>query len=210
VEQQLKNLTYGRALIISVVLAVIYYFSIYNDGSALEAQIKTGKDTRTQSEAELTSIAKAVKDAERYQTTMAQRSAEMDGVLKAVPAQLSSFDLMKIVSNESKTVGLQINSLTAAAAFHSPDKDAIFEPVTVSVNLTGNYNQVMLFLSNLTKLDKIVTVKKLNFAAHIEPQRHGAPTITFGADLSGYKYLGPAEPPPPAAPPAAPAGKKDE
>jgi type IV pilus assembly protein PilO len=212
VEQQLKNLTFGRALIIGIVLAGIYYFTMYNDGSSFQTQINKAKDTRQQNEAEVARIARAVKDAERYQQTMAVRSAEMEGVLKAVPAQLSSFDLMKIVSNEAKLIGLQINGLTAAGNYRADNKDAIFEPVGVTVNLTGNYNQVMLFLSNLTKLDKIVTVKKMSFVSKIEVgKRNGAPTITFISDLSGYKYLGPPEEKE-AAPAAAPAAaaKKDE
>lgn len=190
-EQQLKNLTFGKAMLIGLALAAVYYFGVYNDGSALEAAIKNSRAELQKNTNEIAKIKTAIGDAERYQQTMAVLGAEMDRVTKAVPTQLSSFDLMKIVSNEAKTLGLQINALRARDAFRQGEnKGAIFEPVGVDVDLTGTYNQIMEFMSSLTRLDKIVTIRSLNFSAKLDSTKKGTTTtILFKAELNGYKYL---------------------
>jgi Tfp pilus assembly protein PilO len=192
VEEQLRNLTFGKAVAISLVLAAVYYFSVYDDGSGLQNQIKAAREELNKNTTEIAKIKTAMADAERYQQTMAQLGAEMEKITKAVPAQLSSFDLMKIVSNEAKTLGVQINSLRAKEAFRATEnKDAIFEPVGVDIELTGTYNQVMEFMSSLTRLDKIVSIKSFNLSSRIDSGRKGdpSPTMNFKAELSGYRYL---------------------
>ncbi len=178
---------------IGIALAAIYYFSVYNDGSGLQLGITTAEDQLKKNNAEVANIQKAIKDAEEYKQTMNVLGTEMEKVLKAVPAQLSSFDLMKIVSNEAKTLGVQINALHSKDSFRSgnENKDVIFDQVGVEVDLTGNYNQIMQFMSSLTKLDKIVTVKSLVFTSRLETSKKGAvtPTIGFRAELAGYKYI---------------------
>lgn len=212
-EQQLKNLTYGKSFLIGIALAAVYYFSVYNDGTTLENQISTAKNQLNQYNNEIATIQKAIKDAEDYKQTMNVLGVEMERVLKAVPSQLSSFDLMKIVSNVAKKLNVQINSLHSRESFRPGEKkDAIFENVGVEVDLTGTYNQIMQFMSELTSLDKIVTINALTLVAKVDTSRKGPPLImiTFRAMLLGYKYLETQDDKAKVAAPAPVAPKKEE
>ncbi len=193
-EQQLQNLTMGKAIVAGVVLTVLYFFIMYNDGSAIQQKI-AGSNTEIQTkEAELEKIKKAVSDAERYQNTKRALGAELDSVLKAIPAQLTSQDLMKIVSTEAKAMGinLNINPSQYSGQASPDDKSVFFEPVVVSLSLEGTYNQLMSFLSAITKVDKIITLSSLNLvnaAANRAPEDNGPVNLKLTAEMRAYRYL---------------------
>jgi type IV pilus assembly protein PilO len=204
-EERLKSLTFGKSILIGIALAAGYYFALYDDGSSLEKQIALAKVEVKKSKDEVANVRTAIEDAERFQQTMSVLGAEMDKVLKAIPAQLTSIELMKIISNEAKTVGAEINQLMSPQNFRNDSDKTVkfYEPVPIDVDLTGTYNQIMLFLSNLTKLDKIITTNQMSFNIKSGGATAGSsPIVTWKASLQAYRYISPTpETPPPGTPP---------
>ena len=194
-ENILHNLTFGRAIVIGIVLAAIYYFAMYNDGVSLEKQISTSRQDISKNKQEITNIEKAIQDADRYQKVMAELGEEMGRVLKAVPSQLTSLDLMRTIPNEAKSVGVQINSVSPAQAFRAgtnPLEDkTVVEPIAVNIELTGTYNQTMQFMSNLTRLDKIVSIRQLTLTSRTDtgPRKTNVPLVNFKAELDAYRFV---------------------
>lgn len=191
-EEKLKNLPFGTALIINLILSVVYYFSLYDNGSALENQIQATKTQLTASENELENLKKAVEDAERFKQTMATLGTEMERILLAIPSQLTSMELMKIISTEAKSVGVDIKNLAGQAGTASSAKDTkqFYEAVTVEVTISGSYNQVMMFLSNLTRLDKILIAKNLTLdIAQMGPAGSNSPVINMKGLIEAYRYM---------------------
>jgi type IV pilus assembly protein PilO len=192
-EEQLKNLTVGKSLLIGLALGAGYYFMMYNDGSAIEAQIGTVQQQIAAAESEVASVRKAIEDAERYQQTMSTLGSEMERVQKAMPSKLNTTDLMKVISTEAKAVGAEINQLSANEGYQtgSPEtEERYYDEVPVQVEITGTYGQVMLFLSNLTKLDKIVTAKKLELTIlQGGVTKNRVPSISLKSTLQAYKYV---------------------
>ena len=195
--QFLYNLTVGKALVIGLALGAAYYFFMYDDGSVLQKQIQVAQQQVTQDQNKIASINKAIEDAKTFVKVKAALGAEMQTVLKAIPGELTSLEFMQTLSNEAKTLGLQINSIARGESFRSPSNGgkgeaAFFKPIVVSVQLTGTYNQVMEFMSALTALDKIVTVDSLDLNAQQQSglnQKSSAPVLNFRADLAAYRFL---------------------
>lgn len=197
-EEKLSQLTFGRATIIGLVLAAVYFFTLYNDGTVIENQIAASQGEVQKNRAEVESIRQAILDAERYQQTMSVLGAEMEKVVKAIPAKLNSLDLMKTISTEAKGVGAEINQLnspqTASIGTADENPNRFYEVIPIEVDITGTYNQIMLFLSNLTKLDKIITAERLIMA--ISQRGSGkssssVPIINMKASLQAYRYKPP-------------------
>lgn len=193
-EEKLKQLTFGKTILIGLVLTVVYYFALYDDGVALETQINTTRTELETNTKELESLKKAILDAERYKLTMATLGAEMDKVLLAIPAKLTTLDLMKIISTEAKNVGaniVNINSGTSVA--RGRDEPATFyESVPISISITSSYTQTMLFLSNLTRLDKIVVAKKIKMnASSAANSVSTSPIMSTSIDIEAFKYVSP-------------------
>lgn len=204
-EQQLQQLTFGKALIISVVVAFLYYMLMYNDGTVLEQTIaSTNSQIQTQ-EQEVEKIKVAIADAERYQQTKNALGSELDSVLKAIPEQLSTSDVMKLLSTEAKNLSLNIVTLngntTGGGQYNQNSNQApvFYQTVPVTITLEGTYTNLMLFLSALTKSDKIITAAQLtleNKAANVTDDA-GPTLLRLTGEFNAYRYLAP--PPQPGA-----------
>lgn len=192
-EERLKRITVGMSFGISLFLGVLYYFSMYDDGTSLETQISSLRSQYEASQTEFENLKKAIADAERFKITVATLGAEMDRILLALPAKLTSLDLMKIISTEAKTVGVDILNVTSSGTapnMKSEGETQFYEGVPIDVSLSGTYNQIMLFLSNLTRLDKIIVAKRLAFNSSTSGSVTGAaPTITLAASFHAYRYI---------------------
>jgi type IV pilus assembly protein PilO len=184
-------LTYGKSLIIGLVITGIYYLAMFDDGVPLQNQINSTNSEMEKSKAEMQSVRQAILDAARFEQTKDTLGAEMDRVLRAIPAKLNSTELMRILSNEAKEVGAQINQVSAPNVPPQQDanKSAFYEPVDVEIDISGSYNQVMLFLSNLTRLDKIVTMRKLSISLRELSGPSAQPVINLKASLSAHKSI---------------------
>jgi type IV pilus assembly protein PilO len=191
-EQMLKDLTIGKAAVISLVLSAIYYFALFDDGSSIQAQIDATTVGINESRTELAKIEKAIVDAAQFEKTSAELGEQMDKVRRAIPEGLTNFDMMKIISQEAKSVGANITSISGSSGgTPGKQKDGTFyEPIGVSVSISGTYNQMMTFLSNLTKLDKIVVVTTLDFTATVGGKVGLlTPTMNLNANLVGYRFV---------------------
>lgn len=195
-EEKLQQLSISKAIMIGIALAGVYFFAIYDSGSRLETQISTKQAETTKAQQELTAIKKAIADAERFQKTKETLGQELDLVLKAIPVELTPLEFMRIVSNEAKVVGASILSLTqgrenrTAAPVGKDQEKPFFEPVSVNIGLEGTYNQLMMFLSNLTKVDKIVTVSNLKLQLKTDTADSTAPSLLkLEGELKAYRYL---------------------
>ncbi|MCB0350937.1 MAG: type 4a pilus biogenesis protein PilO [Bdellovibrionales bacterium] len=191
-EEKLQNLTFGKALLIGIAIAGTYWLSMYDDGVVKETQIKTIEAEITEQVKEIESINKAIADAERFQQKMNELGAEMERVLLAMPAQLTGLDLMSIISNEAKSVGAEINRINSSdkpnGQNSASDQSTFYEPVLVEVDIAGTYNQMMLFLSNLTRLDKIITTQRIELKLSPDSSPM-SPKINMKANLLAYRYL---------------------
>jgi len=101
-EEQLKNLTVGKALLIGLALVGLYWWLVYDDGIAKEAVIAGVQAEIDTKEKEIVSINKAIEDAERFKQRMAELGEEMERVLRAMPTKLTGLELMRVISNEAK------------------------------------------------------------------------------------------------------------
>ena len=192
-EEQLKQLDTTKALLIGLFIAGFYYLTLYDSGERLEGQIKNKKNRITQLRGEIATMEKTLVDAEKHREISRKLGEEMDAVLRAVPEKYNSLELMKVLSDEAKVVGTSIVNLAPANNFgrgSQEDLDNPFKPVTVTVTLDGTFNQIMLFMSNLTKVSKIILIKDLSLTLK-EPNKvfeTASPAINYKATFQAYRY----------------------
>lgn len=194
-EQFLRNLSLGKCFLISLVVFGIYYAMIFDNGSGFETQIATAQAEILRQEAELKGITKAEADAARYEETMKVLGDQMNRISKALPEELSTTDMLKTVTSEAKTTGLEINRVSPNQSRGNDQKgDSFYETVDIDAELSGQFTQVMLFLANMTKLDKIVMPRSLSLQAVMPPTtgikaNNVTPRVTMSTKIMGYRYL---------------------
>lgn len=196
-EEQLKQLDTAKALLIGLFIAGFYYLTLYDSGEMLDGQISNNQSALAAKQKELKTMEKTLVDAEKHREVSRRLGEQMDAVLRAVPEEYNSLELMKVLSDEAKVVGTSIVSLKPIDGRRqnrnrSNDKKAEspFRPVTVEVNLSGTFNQLMLFMSNLTKVSKVILVKQLTLSLD-QPNKVfevSSPIVKFTATFEAYRY----------------------
>ena len=105
VVEKINSLSPQQSMILGLVIAAIYYFMIYDDGSRIESKIKSSKGQISSSRAELESLKKAEQDAKRFANIKKEMGDSLSEVVKYIPEELNDFDLMGILSTEAKAAG---------------------------------------------------------------------------------------------------------
>jgi len=185
-EEKLKQLDTAKALFIGLALGAAFYFLFYNDGSALKSAVEAAHAQIQQKTSEVESMKKTLVDAQKHKELSAKLGEELDQVIKAVPENFNSVELMKLVSTEAKSVGLNILSISGAEG-KATDPGNNFVPVNVTVSFSGTFNQIMMFMSNLTKSGRIILTKNVSLTGG-SAVSSTAPMLGFSATLEAFRY----------------------
>lgn len=189
---QLSKMTTGKAMIIGLAITAGYYLIWYEGGSKLEAQLASTNAQISKDKGELAKVNEALAKMERTQKIKADLGEKLEKVLSYLPEELSSSDLIKLLSTEAKAAGANLLKVSDRSGGKAKS-DQFYEEVKVEMELEGSYGQLLLFLSNLTRADKIVTMS--NMSMKRSPQKAGAPDmLTFVGTFVGYKYVKPQPP----------------
>lgn len=196
--ERMQQLTFGRSLMIGVVVAGMYYAIGYDSGTALNEGIVKTKEQIAEKEIEIKGLERQLERIKTMQKVMGVLGGEFDSFLSYIPEKMSMSDLMKIISTEAKAAGVGINGIGEVNRAGSggtrrgdgaPNEGQFYEELTVEVELVGTYAQLLLFLSYLTKLDKILSISQLSMTSSAKVGDRVSPMITFKCFIRGYRYL---------------------
>lgn len=197
-EEKLNQLDMPKAFVVALVVAALYYFVMYDDGSTQERSIERTRTQITEQQNELQRVNRAVREVERFTSEIDQVKKEMAPVFKSLPKDATTSDLMRVLSDEAKKVGLTISNISpGGAARQTPGRgrDAepvYYEPISVSVQFSGKYNQIMTFLSAMTKKNKVILVTDLTLSRAQSGRGDNAqidPVISLRANFQSFNHV---------------------
>jgi Tfp pilus assembly protein PilO len=209
-QQVFNRISMGRAILLGLSLAAIYYFLVFDSGSALQKNIDASNQSLQGVQKQIQDLQSKLDRAAIYQKAAAEIGTTIGRLLSMIPEQFTVSDLTKIVSNEARVAGSSLNSINQGKAdISSVGKE--FEEFSVTIDMTGTFLQHMIFLSNLTKITQILVVRKLTM--DIKDKIEDTPNIHMNAEIVAYRYrseldkqsLRPGAPGAPNSPPGAPA-----
>lgn len=195
-EEKIQQLSVGKAFLIGLGIAAFYYFTMYNDGTVFLNQIQNNNNQITQKTKELADLQKTIQDSKRITQLKEELEESMSSVVNAAPEDFNALELMKVLSTEAKVVGASIVELKAGRSQRrntgprGQQQIETFEPINVDVKLKATYNQLMLFLSNISKTGRLITAEKmsLKLANPSKALETASPEIEFVSTFVGYKY----------------------
>lgn len=185
----LNKISTGRAVIIGLVFAAFYYFMVFDQGMAQKNKISAAQ-------AEISSYEQQIKDnqikldrAAVYKKTAGEIGSTINKLLSVIPEKFGSSDLMKLVSNEVKVAGSSLTSIV-------PQKPEVsryakeFEELSLQIDITGSFQQHMLFFSNMTRINQILTIRRFDLSTVREGKGDEAPMVKLTAEIVAYRYVG--------------------
>jgi len=185
----LARISIGRAVIIGMVVAAFYYFLVYDDGMIQQAGVNEGRAKIQTLQGQLVEYQRKLDSAAVYKKTAAEVGSTISKLLSLIPEKFGMSDLMKIVSNEAKVAGSSLVRIDPQTTRISPVA-AEFEELSLTIELQGSFLQHMVFLSNLTKINQILIIRKFNLTHTRDGKGDESPTVTLSADIVAFRYRG--------------------
>lgn len=191
---RMQQLTFGKALMFGLLIAGLYYSIGYDSGSELEVSIAQTKEQIQDKQTQIKGLERQIERIKTMQKVMGVLGTEFDSFLSYIPEKMSMPDLMKIISTEAKAAGVGINGIgevtsSMAGGRAASEEGQFYEEMIVEVELVGTYAQLLLFLSYLTKLDKILSISQLSMVSSAKIGDRESPMITFKCFIKGFRYL---------------------
>lgn len=183
----LRRLTTGRAAMLGLVFSAFYYFFMFDEGLAQKSTLANTRARMEELRGQIQDSQRKLDAAAVYKRTAAEVGTTINRLIKLIPEQFGMSDVMRIVSNEVKSAGSSLVSIT-------PEKTEVsavaseFEELSVKVNLEGSFLQHMVFLSNLTKINQILIVREFEFSHLRDGKGDEAPVVKLVANIVAYRY----------------------
>lgn len=187
--EMLNRLTTARAMMLGAVLGALYYFMMFDGGTSQHTAIEAAKTTIAGLQKEITENQAKLDRAAVYKKTAAEIGTTINRLLGVIPEKFGISDLTKIVSNEARIAGSSLTNITPGI----PEISQVakeFEELTVKMDMTGTFLQHMVFLSNLTKINQILIVRKFDLALTREAKGEEMPVVHLVAEIVAYRYRG--------------------
>jgi Tfp pilus assembly protein PilO len=185
----LARITVGRAVLIGMLLSAFYYFLVFDSGMTQEAGITQGGTTVATLQAQLVDYQKKLDSAAVYKKTAAEVGNTINKLLTLIPEKFGMSDLMKIVSNEAKVAGSSLMKIEPKNTTISTIATE-FEELILTIELQGSFLQHMVFLSNLTKINQILIIRKFEMIHSRDGKGDESPTVAMNAEIAAFRYRG--------------------
>ncbi|MFM6928607.1 MAG: type 4a pilus biogenesis protein PilO [Bdellovibrio sp.] len=179
--EKLSSFTIGKAFVIGLLVAGIFYVTLYDDGSALDGQIANVSQQLTQEEAKKKDTDATLKQVREMQDKVGRLSQQYQEISRRLPNALYSIDINKSIDGFARSADVDIKSKKPGENV----KREVVEEVPVSVSLEGTYSQLAQFVYLVASSERLARVKNIVIS---EPE--GDVTnkkLKFEGQVVGYK-----------------------
>ena len=170
------------AVVVGVVVAILagFYFAIF--APKLET-IKKLESERASLQAEVDRAAEAEKNLKKMVEELAEVEERFEKISIVLPKSKEIPALLTSISDHGTSAGLDFNSFTPGN--ESPQDFYAEIPISIAVN--GPYHNVGYFLDQVSKLERIVTVKDIRMGS--PKQVEGEMLLSSSCNLLTYRFL---------------------
>jgi type IV pilus assembly protein PilO len=178
--EKLAGLSNGKALVIGLMVGLAYYFMMYDDGSALEAQIAAMSGQLQQAEAKKKDTEATLAEEARMKDAVGKLSEQYAFIAKKLPSDLKSSEMIRGIDSVAKMAGVSVKLKKPGTV----TKKEVVEELPVDVTLEGSYSQIAQFVFLTSNLERLTRV--LNFSVVAQDDAKEKP-LRFEGQVVSYK-----------------------
>nr|BFD65893.1 hypothetical protein HAGR004_09150 [Bdellovibrio sp. HAGR004] len=171
--------TIGKILVIGLALTGLYWNFIYDDGSAVDAQIATVNQQLQEEENKKKDTDATLKQVQEMQEKVGQLSQKYQEISRRLPAVLFSIDINKAIDDFARNAGVSVKSKKPGENI----KKEVVEEVPVEVILEGSYAELAQFTFLVSTAERMARVQNI-VLSEAEP---GSKKLKFEGQVVGYK-----------------------
>lgn len=179
--ETISTYTMGKAFIIGLAIAGAFYFTLYDDGSAIDAQITSMSAQLKEQEAKKKDTDATLKQVREMQDKVGRLSTQYQEISRRLPSALFSIDINKSIDGFGRNAGVNIKSKKPGENI----RKEVVEEVPVEIELEGSYAELAQFVYLVSSAERMSRVKNITIN-DISPTG-GSRKLTFKGQVVGYK-----------------------
>ena len=208
---KVSTLSVNRIAIFGFILTMIYFFTIYNNGDALVAEIQGLQAQITEETAKKVETERVLKKEEEMRADVASLAKTYEAVKSKIPIDFETSELRIIVEQVSAATDLKIAKLSnsdpqqvnSPEATQNADEANLVQKVAINYVFQGSFAQLNNFMTQIGGMEKIIKISELKIKAESGTDGPNK-NLTVEAVLVGYRQAAVAAAKTPALPGAAP------
>ncbi len=177
--ETLSSYSFGKVGVIALVAAGLYWYMLYDDGSAIDAQISAVSQQLREQESKKADTDNTLKQVREMQEKVGQLTAKYQEISRRLPTDLYSIDINKAIDSFAKASGVSIKLKRPGDNI----KKEVVEEVPVDVSVEGTFAQISQFVYVVTSAEKMTRVKNVV----ISESADGAKRLKLDAQVVGFK-----------------------
>ncbi|WP_339134612.1 MAG: type 4a pilus biogenesis protein PilO [Candidatus Electrothrix sp. GW3-4] len=170
------------AVAVGIVAALIAGFYFFVFAPNLE-KIKGLESENKSLQADVDKAKKAAKNLERHQKELEEVEKRFEEIAIVLPKTKEIPALLTGISDHGTSAGLDFNSFTPRQ--ETPKE--FYAEIPISIQITGPYHNVGYFLDQVSKLERIVTVKDIKMGSPKNVE--GEMMLSSSCNLLTYRFL---------------------
>ena len=183
---KLASMPWPRVFVIAAIVAGLYFQFGLEEG-VTDAQFAEVESRKVVAQTSLESTQKAVADLKKFREELDLMNAQFLQVVELMPAEANVADFMLQIREEATRGGARVKKLEPLKEIGKFD---FYETRKLEISLEGTYSQILSFLSNLSRLKRLVTVEKIGLSQQGIANEEGK--VAFTGTLTNYRYVKPA------------------
>ncbi|WP_413558400.1 type 4a pilus biogenesis protein PilO [Bdellovibrio sp. HCB209] len=179
--ETLSGYTYGKTLGLGVLLGAIFYFTLYDDGSQVEAQIASVQQQVQEQEAKKKDTDATLKQVNEMREKLGRLSQQYQEISRRLPTVLFSIDINKAIDAFARGANVNVKMKRPGENI----KREVVEEVPVDITLEGTYAQLAQFVSLVSSSERLARVKNITISEEqgADPNKK----LKFDGQVVGYK-----------------------
>ena len=181
----ISNLNLIQIVVFGSILTGVFYFSFYNNGTAIEKQLE---ETRLQLQNSEKSLKEKKEELDRlvqFEKDLETDEKSIGGFLDYIPKEMTTVEMFRFITQEAKISGVNIEDKQD----HGSKEEEMVYSMKASLKVSGTFPQVVFFLSRLTAQKRILLVDQIR----LENQRDNQ-IVMASMDVYAFRYK--TDPPP--------------
>jgi type IV pilus assembly protein PilO len=184
--QRLKFMPTSYFVIGGLLIGALYYSSYYDNGETIDTRILGAQAELDKARDTLAATEKVIGNRQQFEAEYNLVSDQFKAAIEYLPSTFNIQSLLRQIYNEARSAGIDLEK-TVPQPPTGPVGDRFYEELMIDVQLVGSFSQLTLFLSYVSRLQRIVNIKniEIRFDRYVDT----VPYLTLKGTLVSYRYL---------------------
>lgn len=181
---KIATLKFNQAVIFGAIITAFFYYSMYDDGSSLDAQ---AANLRQQIEAERVKEREsdtALERIKQLRDSYALLTDQFKIASSQIPVEIQMSDIIRTVDLMARTSNVVIKTKEPKTTL----KEDIIEIFPIRVVAEGGYSDLTKFFYNLSTIERIFRIRSFSIVAPTDTKK--SQKLSLEVELASYRFIG--------------------